>query len=126
MTVTLSKIAQIGLQTSDIARAKRFYGDALGLPLMFEAGGMAFFDAGGTRLLIGPMFKKEPPSGEVPIYFDSGADWNATVAALESRGVKFAPRAEVVQRGDGKEHVFRLFRDPDGNQLALMGWRTAG
>ena len=120
---TLSGIEQIALQTSDIARAKAFYGETLGLPLMFEAGGMAFFDAGGVRLLVGPMFKDHPPAGEVVIYFHAG-DWQAAEAALEAGGVRFASRTEVVQRAPGKEHVFRMFRDPDGNQLALMGWRA--
>lgn len=121
----LSKIAQIAVQASDLPRAIGFYRDTLGLPLMFETNGMAFFDAGGTRLLVGPMFRKEPPSGDVFIYFDAGDDWRATEAALESRGVTFDRSADVVQRAEGKEHAFRLFKDPDGNQLAIMGWRTA-
>lgn len=119
----LSKIAQIAVATSDLPRAIAFYRDALGLPLMFEVSGMAFFDAGGTRLLVGPMFKEAPPAGDVVIYFDAG-DWSSTEAALESRGVKFDRRAEVVQRAEGKEHALRLFKDPDGNQLAIMGWRA--
>lgn len=121
---TLSKIAQIAVQSSDLQRSIAFYRDALGLTLMFEVSGMAFFDAGGTRLLVGPMFKKEKPSGDVFIYFDAG-DWAATEAALESRGVTFDRRAEVVQRAEGKEHALRPFKDPDGNQLAIMGWRPA-
>ena len=124
-TATLSKIAQIAVQTADLARAKAFYGDALGLSLMFEAGGMAFFDAGGVRILVGPAFRKEPPAGDVFIYFDAGEDWAATEAALESRGVKFTRDAAVVQRAEGREHALRLFKDPDGNQLAIMGWRKA-
>ena len=122
--IALSKIAQVAVQTSDLARAIAFYRDALGLKLMFEAGGMAFFDAGGVRLLVGPMFKDTPPSGDVVIYFDAG-DWAATEAALESRGVKFRRSTEIVQRAEGREHALRMFRDPDGNQLAIMGWRPA-
>ena len=122
---TLSKIAQIAVQSSDLARSIAFYRDTLGLPLMFEVSGMAFFDAGGTRILVGPMFRKEGPSGDVPIYFDAGEDWRATEAALQSRGVVFDRAADVVQRAEGKEHAFRLFKDPDGNQLAIMGWRPA-
>jgi len=119
---SLSKIAQIAVQTADLGRAKAFYADALGLKLMFEAGGMAFFDAGGVRLLVGPMFKDTPPSGDVVIYFDAG-DWGATERALESRGVKLEP-ALVVQRAEGREHALRRFKDPDGNQLAIIGWRA--
>ena len=121
----LSKIAQIALQGTDMVRATAFYRDTLGLPLMFEVAGMAFFDAGGTRILIGPKFREAPPSGDIVLYFDSGADWAATERGLESRGVSFSAPAQVVQRAEGKEHVFRLFKDPDGNQLAIMGWRAA-
>ena len=123
---TLGKIEQIALAATDLARAKAFYGDVLGLKLMFEVSGMAFFDAGGVRLLIGPPFKKEPPAGDVAIYFHVGDDWRATERALEERGVKFNRPADVVQRAEGKEHALRLFKDPDGNQLAIMGWRSAG
>jgi methylmalonyl-CoA/ethylmalonyl-CoA epimerase len=121
----LGKIEQIALQATDLARAKAFYGDVLGLRLMFEVSGMAFFDAGGVRLLIGPPFRKEPPAGDVVIYFEAGEDWRATERALGERGVKFNRPADVVQRAEGREHVFRLFKDPDGNQLAIMGWRAA-
>jgi extradiol dioxygenase family protein len=121
----LSKIEQIAVPSADVGRATRFYRDVLGLTLMFEVSGMAFFDAGGVRILVGPNFRKEPPSGDVPIYFHAGDDWRATERALEERGVKFDRPADVVQRAEGKEHAFRLFKDPDGNQLAIMGWRPA-
>jgi extradiol dioxygenase family protein len=58
------------------------------------------------------------------VYFDAG-DWLTTEANLESRGVKFDRPADVVQRAEGKEHAIRFFRDPDGNALAIMGWRPA-
>ena len=52
--MTLSKLAQIALSTRDLSKAVTFYRDVLGLPLKFEVSGMAFFDAGGTSLMIGP------------------------------------------------------------------------
>jgi methylmalonyl-CoA/ethylmalonyl-CoA epimerase len=122
--IMLSKIEQIAVPASDVGRATAFYRDVLGLALMFEVSGMAFFDAGGVRILVGPQFKKEPPSGDVAIYFEAGEDWRATETALESRGVKFDRPANVVQRAEGREHAFRLFKDPEGNQLAIMGWRS--
>ena len=50
---TLSKLAQIALSTRDLPKAVAFYRDVLGLKLMFEVSGMAFFDMAGTRLMIG-------------------------------------------------------------------------
>lgn len=111
---TLSKIAQIAVQATDLPRAIAFYRDTLGLPLMFEVSGMAFFDAGGVRLLVGPMFKKEPPSGDVFVYFDSGDDWHATEQALESRGVAFAPRTESFSAPKARNTRYGCSRIPMG------------
>ena len=38
-------VAQIALTVTDLARAKAFYGDLLGLSPLFDAGKMSFFDA---------------------------------------------------------------------------------
>ena len=121
----LSKIAQIALTTYDLSKAVAFYRDVLGLKLMFEVSGMAFFDAAGTRLMIGQAEKNIGPlQNNAYIYFDAG-DWAATEAALIARGLKFERDAEIVQRAEGKEHALRFFKDPDGNTLAIMGWRPA-
>ena len=120
---TLAKLAQIALSTRDLPKAIAFYRDTLGLALMFEASGMAFFDAGGTRLMIGPAHHEGALQNNTYIYFDAG-DWYETELALTTRGVKFERAAEVLQRAVGKEHALRFFKDPDGNALAIMGWRT--
>jgi len=120
----LSKIAQVALTTHDLPRAVAFYRDVLGLKLMFEVSGMAFFDAAGTRLMLGQAENKESLQNNAYVYFDAG-DWQATEAALIARGLKFERNAEIVQRTEGKEHALRFFKDPDGNMLAIMGWRPA-
>ena len=120
---TLSKLAQIALSTRDLPKAIPFYRDTLGLKLMFEVSGMAFFDMDGTRLMIGAAHHTGPLQNNTYLYFDAG-DWYATESALIARGVKFDGNAEVVQRAEGKEHALRFFKDPDGNALAIMGWRT--
>ena len=120
----LSKLAQIALSTRNLPKAIEFYRDALGLKLMFEVSGMAFFDMDGTRLMIGAAQYKGPLQNNTYLYFEAG-DWAATEAALTARGVKFDGEAEVIQRAEGKEHALRFFKDPDGNALAIMGWRPA-
>jgi methylmalonyl-CoA/ethylmalonyl-CoA epimerase len=120
----LGTIAQIALSSHDVAKAVPFYRDVLGLKLLFEVSGMAFFDAGGTRLMIGPAHVKGELQNNTYIYFDAG-DWQATETALIARGLKFERPAEVVQRAEDKEHALRFFKDPDGNALAIMGWRPA-
>jgi len=120
----LSKLAQIALSTRDLPKAVSFYRDVLGLKLMFEVSGMAFFDAGGVRLMIGPAHHRGDLQNNTYVYFDAG-DWNATEAALTARGLTFERPAEIVQRDGAKEHAIRFFKDPDGNALAIMGWREA-
>ncbi len=120
----LSKLAQVALSTRDVSKAVPFYRDVLGLKLMFEVSGMAFFDAGGVRLMIGPAHHKGELQNNTFVYFDAD-DWHATEQALIARGLAFERPAEVVQRSEGKEHAIRFFKDPDGNALAIMGWRPA-
>lgn len=119
----LEKIAQIALTTQNLAKAVTFYRDTLGLKLMFEVSGMAFFDVGGTRLMIGEAQLDGALQNNTYIYFDAG-EWQETEAALTERGLRFDRPAEVVQRAEGKEHAIRFFKDPDGNALAIMGWRS--
>ncbi len=119
----LEKIAQIALTTQNLAKAVAFYRDTLGLKLMFEVSGMAFFDIGGTRLMIGEAKLDGALQNNTYIYFDAG-EWQETEEDLIERGLKFDRPAEVVQRAEGKEHAIRFFKDPDGNALAIMGWRS--
>lgn len=121
---TLNSIAQIALTTQNLTAAVAFYRDTLGLKLMFEVPGMAFFDVGGTRLMLGENRLSEKLQNNTYVYFDAG-DWYETEAALERRGLQFDRPADIVQRTEGKEHAIRFFRDPDGNALAIMGWRPA-
>src|SRR5438046_8180863 len=50
----ITNIGQISIIVHDLERATGFYRDALGLPLLFTAGNLAFFDCGGVRLMLGP------------------------------------------------------------------------
>jgi catechol 2,3-dioxygenase-like lactoylglutathione lyase family enzyme len=118
----LSKLVQVSITTRDLPRAVVFYRDVLGLNFLFESNGMAFFQAGDLHLMVGLARNGIMTTGGATIYFDAG-DWRATEAALLARGVIFDHPAEVVERADGKEHALREFADPDGNRLAIMGWR---
>lgn len=113
------KLVQVALTTRDPARSLHFYRDILGLPLLFEAGGMLFFDAGGVRLLIGPENAAGPPGGSI-LYFDA-PDIDRLGTELEAKGAEFLGPAQTVQRTEAGELKVRAFRDPDGNMLELMG-----
>jgi catechol 2,3-dioxygenase-like lactoylglutathione lyase family enzyme len=118
------ELVQVALPSDDLQRSIAWYRDILGLPLMFEVGGMAFFKAGALRLMIGDRSRNEldvsfEPGGAA-LYFDA-PDLPELALALESRGVAFMGPAEVLQRGEQGELQLRFFKDPDGNLLALMG-----
>ena len=113
-------LMQVGLSCRDLERAKRFYRDMLGLPLLFEASGMLFFQLEGLRLMVGLVHDKDQPIGGCLIYFDA-PDIDALGPALEAKGVKFVNAAQVVQETETHRLKLREFFDPDGNALALMG-----
>lgn len=115
-------VVQVALPTQDLVKARRFYSDVLGLPLLSNVSGMLFYQLGNTRLMIGSNVEGEirPLDGST-IYIDA-PDLPQLAVRLEQRGLAFAGPVEVVQRRQGKEMQVRFFRDPDGNLLALMGW----
>jgi methylmalonyl-CoA/ethylmalonyl-CoA epimerase len=114
------KLIQVGLTTRDLVAAIGFYRDRLGLTLLFEAGGMAFFDLGGQRLMIGQEADPAKPLRGSMLYFDV-PDMVATQAALVAAGIGFLGPAQPVQRTPTHDLMLREFADPDGHVLALMG-----
>src|SRR5438128_12284696 len=54
MTTGVTGLRQVAQHVEDLDRAVAFYRDVVGLPLMarFDPPGLAFFDLGGTRLLL--------------------------------------------------------------------------
>jgi predicted enzyme related to lactoylglutathione lyase len=113
-------LVQVGLTCRDLDRARTFYRDTLGLPLLFEAGNMLFFQLEGLRLMVGLTLNPEQAIGGSVVYFDA-PDIDALGAALEARGVKFLGAAVMVQETATHQLRLREFFDPDGNALALMG-----
>jgi catechol 2,3-dioxygenase-like lactoylglutathione lyase family enzyme len=117
-------LVQLALPCTELARTIGFYRDTLGLPLMFETNGMAFFQAGNLRLMLGEQRRSdEAPEfrpGGAAVYFDA-PDLPALGPLLETRGVVFKGPAETLQRTEAGEVQLRFFTDPDGNLLALMG-----
>ncbi len=79
---------------------------------------MAFFDCDGVRLYLGAP-ESEDFRSRVALYFtvddvDEGYD------TLVQRGVEFLDTPHVVARMEDVELRMAFFRDPDGNNLALM------
>jgi methylmalonyl-CoA/ethylmalonyl-CoA epimerase len=117
-TFRLSAIAQVALTVHDIPRAAAFYRDTLGVPFLFEAPGMAFFQAGDVRLMLGLPEKKTADSSSI-VYFKV-EDMNAAYQTLADRGVAFTHSPRIVHRGETTDVWLAHFQDPDHNELALM------
>ena len=114
---TLGPLAQIARHVADVDAAKAWYGDVLGLELLYAFPGMAFFRLGETRLYLQ---QAEKPGPESPLYFRV-ADIHAAHGELAGRGVAFVNAPHMIYRHpDGTEEWLAEFRDPEGRPLALM------
>jgi len=115
--VHLGPLAQIARSVADIEAAKAWYGEVLGLALLYAFPGMAFFRLGETRLYLQ---QAEKVLGESILYFRVG-DIHAAHAALSARGAEFVNAPHVVHRHpDGTEEWMAELRDHAGQPLAIM------
>lgn len=114
----LGKIQQIALVQHDVEAAVPFYRDGLGLPLQFAMAGMAFFDAGGVRLMLTKPSSAELDHPNSVLYFEV-PDCQAAYDTLKARGVPFDDEPHLV----GKTAQFELWmafcRDPERNLIAI-------
>lgn len=117
--LSLGRIHQIALHVTDLGRSVAWYRDVLGLPFLFQAPNVAFFDCAGTRLMVSPLgagpFR---PSSSV-LYFGA-QDIEAAARILAGRGLAFGQAPHLVARLPDREVWLAEFADPDGNPLALM------
>jgi len=112
------------LPVQDLARARSFYGDVVGLRADAEESGGIFFHAGaGTRVLVFP--SQGTSAGTHTQAAWQVDDIEAEVATLRGRGVVFEeydfPSLRTVN-GIADVPVGRAawFKDPDGNVLGLV------
>jgi methylmalonyl-CoA/ethylmalonyl-CoA epimerase len=113
-------IGQLAVRVQDLDRAVGFYRDVLGLPLLFQAPpGLAFFKAGGVRLMLS---KPEKPAFDHPgaIVYYTVADITATHQTLADRGVSFMETPRVIHRTPASELWMAFFEDSEGNPIGLM------
>jgi predicted enzyme related to lactoylglutathione lyase len=116
-----SSAAFHGFSVDDIAAAKQFYGETLGVEVS-EQNGMLFLHlAQGTQTLVYP--KPDHVPAAYTILNFPVADVEATVDALVERGVVFAHYDGVedpkgIQRGYGP--TIAWFTDPAGNVLSVQ------
>lgn len=114
----LGPLGQVSRHVKDIAAARLFYGEVLGLPHLFSFGDLAFFDCGGVRLFLSQA--EGAGDGESILYFRV-ADIRLVHLALASQGVEFVDAPHMIHRHeDGAEEWMTFFKDNEGRMLALM------
>ena len=74
-------IGQIAITVDDLAGAKDFYQNILGMKFLFDAGHLAFLQCGNVRLMFTTPEKPEPRGGTI-LYYKVG-DIQATCAAIK-------------------------------------------
>jgi|SRR5580658_3638017 DNA-binding CsgD family transcriptional regulator/catechol 2,3-dioxygenase-like lactoylglutathione lyase family enzyme len=117
-TFALRSIGQIARTVTDIAESERWYREVLGLPHLFTFGKLAFFDCGGTRLLL---TQEGPVSAVESILYFRVEDIQRAHELLKARAIEFISAPHMIHRhADGTEEWMAFIRDPEGRPLALM------
>jgi catechol 2,3-dioxygenase-like lactoylglutathione lyase family enzyme len=114
----MGPLGQIARRVRDIQAARQWYGQMLCLPHLYSFGDLAFFDCGGTRLLLTQDGSAE--QGESILYFRV-PDICAANADLAARGIEFISAPHMIHRHDeGTEEWMAFFKDNEGRPLAIM------
>jgi len=125
--------SHVTLGTNDWTRAKPFWAavtEALGIPVLFEYdGGIAYGEATGPKVFIGPPFDGQPATHGNGTHVAFIAGDRATVdafyaAALANGGADEGPPGP---RPHYHPNYYGAYvRDPDGNKLQAVCHRKAG
>ena len=116
----LQRVGQIAIPVQDLHRAIDFYRVKLGLPYLFTAGTLAFFDCGGVRLMLTlPEGTQEIQHGAV-IYYAVN-DIHTAYHTLVDRGVHFDDAPHSIAEMDTYDLWMAFLRDSEHNLIGIMG-----
>ena len=119
-TFGLSQIGQIAIPVKDLDRAVACYREQLGMTHLFSVPNLAFFDAGGVRLMLS---RPEKPEFDHPssILYYKVDDVHQAYETLKQRGVRFEDQPHLIARMGTYDLWMAFFRDSEDNVLAIMG-----
>ncbi len=117
-----------GFSVNDISKAKKFYGETLGLEVTEAHGILKLHLAGGTTAVIYPKPKHQPATFTIlnfPVAnIEEAVDW------LAQRGIRFEHYEGDIKtdekgifRGGGP--LIAWFKDPAGNILSVLQERAS-
>lgn len=117
-SITLGPLAQISRKVKDIAAARIWYGETLGLRHLYSFGDLAFYDCGGLRLFLSQ--DRNAGKDESILYFRV-PDIRSAHTLLQQRGIEFTSAPHMIHRHDnGTEEWLAVFNDNEGRPLAIM------
>ena len=111
-SIGLKTIKAVALAVTDMARARRFYGETLGLPPASEGGEQVGHLLGDTLLMLKDDWYGRPTAEPNPRLTIDTDDARATEQSLRARGVVIS---DPVERYD--DFLVGGFLDSEGNKL---------
>jgi methylmalonyl-CoA/ethylmalonyl-CoA epimerase len=116
--IHLDAIGQIAITVDDLARAKDFYQNTLGMKFLFDAGHLAFLQCGNVRLMLTTPEKPEPRGGTILYY--KVDDIHSTCAAVKARGASLLEEPHLIARMPDHDLWMASLKDPADNILGIM------
>ena len=117
----MMRVAHVILRCQDIEQSIAFYRDRIGLDLVSESPGFAFFDAGSISVALNanPNEPVDETSTEIVLEVE---DVKAGYREMTRRGIDFEVELRPVMEQDGRTLQAAHFRDPDGHIWSITGW----
>ena len=123
MSVGIEYVGQIAIAVSDIKQATEFYQKVLNLKLLFEVpSGLAFFNCGGTRLML-TVKKGDDKDHKTSVIYYKVKDIKAAAKSISSNGGVFVREPELAAKMPDHELWIGFLRDPDENLIGIMDER---
>ena len=118
LAISLGPLGQVARHVKDIAAARRWYGDVLGLKHLYSFGNLAFFQLGEVRLFLS---QADGESRDESILYFRVEDIRGVHDALAARGIEITDAPHMIHRhADGMEEWIAFFKDNEGRPLAIM------
>lgn len=119
-SATVSEIGQIAVTVKDVAAARRFYSEILGLSVLFDAGpNLSFLAAGSVRIMLTTSAGAGEAGKNSVLYFKT-ASLVSTYDAIVARGATPERAPQLTAKMPDHELWMAFVRDPDNNLVGLM------
>lgn len=116
----VAEIGQVAITVSDVAKAKAFYHEILGLKFLFDAGpNLAFLAAGSVRIML-TTSQGSGTVGKNSILYFKVTGVQETYATFVAAGATAERAPQLTAKMPDHELWIGFVRDPDGNVVGLM------